>query len=196
MDRPAQIVVKNVRKTQDLTDLINKKVAKLEKICSHMMSCRVAIERPQQHIESGNPYRVRIDMTVPPGHELVAKEESGKGDMHEPLPGVLKNAFHSAERQLKKLVDKQQGQVKTHPQQEVMGIVNRIFPEKNYGFIKTVDTGEDIYFHRNSVMHDDFDRIKVGTGVRFEAEQGEKGLQASSVEIMYKPGSGVEIQNQ
>jgi cold shock CspA family protein len=65
--------------------------------------------------------------------------------------------------------------------------VVRIFREDGYGFIKTLD-GEEIYFHRNSVLHDDFDRIEVGTGVRFTATEGDKGLQTTSVEIVDKPG--------
>ncbi|MEJ2704073.1 MAG: cold shock domain-containing protein, partial [Sedimentisphaerales bacterium] len=75
---------------------------------------------------------------------------------------------------------------KTHPQQQEMGIVQQLFGDQGYGFIKTVDTGEDVYFHRNSVLHDDFPRLTVGTGVRFATELGEKGLQASSVEVVYK----------
>ncbi|MFA5423738.1 MAG: HPF/RaiA family ribosome-associated protein [Phycisphaerae bacterium] len=116
MKIPIEIAVKNLVITDEITNLINKKAAKLDRICDHITSCRVSIERPYLHQSSGNPYRVRVDITVPPGHELVAKEEAGTGDMHEPLPGVIKNAFHSAQRQLKKLVDLQHGNVKTHPQ--------------------------------------------------------------------------------
>jgi cold shock CspA family protein len=71
-----------------------------------------------------------------------------------------------------------------------MGIVHRLFPDQDYGFIKTADTGEDVYFHRNSVLHRGFDRLTIGTGVRFVVEQGQKGLQASSVEIQFKSGPG------
>jgi cold shock CspA family protein len=41
-----------------------------------------------------------------------------------------------------------------------------------------------VYFHRNSVLHGDFERLSVGTEVRFSPEEGEKGLQASSVQVI------------
>lgn len=193
MQLPAEISFKNVNKTPELEDLIKQKIARLDKICDYMTSCRVMIERPQKYPDTGNPHRVRIDITVPPAHEIVAKQSASEGDMHDPLATVITKTFHAAERQLKELTERQHGEVKTHPQQQVMGIVDKLFTDQEYGFIKTVDTSEDIYFHKNSVLHGDFDKLTVGTGVRFVAEQGDKGIQASSVEIIYKPGPGYEI---
>jgi cold shock CspA family protein len=135
-------------------------------------------------------------MTVPPGHELIATGQSHKNDVHELLPSVIRKAFHAAERQLKELLERQHGSVKSHPQQEVNGIVEKLFPEEGYGFIKTVDTQQDVYFHRNSVLHGNFDKIKLGTGVRFASEQGEKGLQASSVEIVYQTRTPVSVKSE
>jgi cold shock CspA family protein/ribosome-associated translation inhibitor RaiA len=188
MQGPVEISFKDVKKTPELEDLINQKIAKLEKICSYMISCRVTVERPQKYPDTGNPHRVRIDIKVPHSHELVAKQSASEGDMHDPLHTVITKTFHAAERQLKELTKRQHGEVKTHPQQQVMGIVYKLFKDRGYGFIRTVDTQEEIYFHRNSVLHSDFDRLTVGTGVRFATEQADKGLQASSVEIVYKPG--------
>ena len=58
--------------------------------------------------------------------------------------------------------------------------VSRLFPEGGDGFLQTSD-GREIYFHRNSVRHGDFDHLTVGMEVRFAEEQGEKGPQASTV---------------
>jgi len=172
---------------EPLETLIRERTDKLQRICSYLSSCRVAVEEQQKHMESGSPYRVRIDMTVPPGHELVARSEPGQGEMHEELPTVIIRTFDAAERQLKKLVEKQRGEVKSHPAQEAVGIVSRIFPEQGYGFLQTGD-GQDIYFHRNSVLNDEFDSMAVGTTARYVAEMGENGLQASTVQVFGKPG--------
>lgn len=51
-----------------------------------------------------------------------------------------------------------------------------------YGFIETPD-GRRIYFHKNSVLDADFDRLDVGELVRFREEAGEEGPQASSVHV-------------
>jgi cold shock CspA family protein len=69
-------------------------------------------------------------------------------------------------------------------------VVTKLFRDEGYGFIKTRE-GRDIYFHRNSVLHHDFDRLTIGTAVRFEEEEGEKGPQATSVQVVDKPGSQV-----
>ncbi len=188
-----EVSFKDVGRNAVTDALISMKVAKLEKICVRMTGCRVTVEQSQHHQKKGNPYRVVIEMTVPPGHELVASEQSGKGDAHELLPSVIRRAFHAAERQLKELAEKQHGSVKTHPHQEANGIVEKLFPQEGYGFIKTVDTQEDVYFHRNSVLHGNFDRMRRGIGVHFASEQGEKGLQASSVEIVYNTGTPVSM---
>jgi cold shock CspA family protein len=189
---PLEIAFKGIEHTDEIEALIREEADKLERVCNYMMSCRVAVENRQQHQEVGNPYRVRIDMTVPPGHELVVRREPSKGNMHDPLEIVIKHAFTSAARQLRKLVELQRGTVKSHPDQQVTAVVHKLFPNEGYGFLRTVDTQDEIYFHRNSVLHDDFDRLTIGMGVRYMAEQGEKGLQATSVQIVDRPRTPVE----
>lgn len=58
--------------------------------------------------------------------------------------------------------------------EEPRGLIVRLFPDEGYGFLGT-PYGEERYFHRNSVLHDNFDRLAVGTEVRFEPEMGDAG---------------------
>ena len=55
----------------------------------------------------------------------------------------------------------------------------RLFPYEGYGFI-TSSEGNEIYFHRNAVLQEAFDRLKVGSDVRLVIAEGEspKVLQA------------------
>lgn len=114
MQGPITVSFKGIQKTKSLEDLIYQKTSKLEQICSHMTSCHITVEIANQHQRTGSPFRVNIDMTIPPGHELVVKHKSSEGDLHDPLPHVLRDAFNAAGRQLKELVQRQQGEVKTH----------------------------------------------------------------------------------
>ncbi len=148
----------------------------------------MAVEKPQQHQRTGNPFRVRIDVTVPPQHELVVIREASEGDLHERLPTVLRGAFGVMRRQIKKLAEKQRSQVKTHPEQAVGGFVSLLLRREAYGFIRSLD-GREIYFHENSMPAGEFGRLEIGTGVRWVEEQGEKGPQASALRIVDKPGS-------
>jgi cold shock CspA family protein len=179
---------RNVRKDPAIEDLIYKQAAKLERICDYIVSCRVAVEKPQAHQRSGNPFRVRIDLTVPPDHELVVIRDSSEGDLHEELSTVIRDAFAAMRRQLRKLVEKQRRDVKAHPEQEVGGFIVRLFPEEGYGFIKSLN-GREIYFHKNSLLGDGFDDLSIGTGVRWVEEQGDKGPQASTLRVVDKRGA-------
>ncbi|HYZ41548.1 MAG TPA: cold shock domain-containing protein [Stellaceae bacterium] len=62
------------------------------------------------------------------------------------------------------------------------GRIARLVPEKDCGFIVTVD-GQELYFHRNSVANGGFDKLAVGDEVRFVAQHSEspEGPQASTV---------------
>jgi cold shock CspA family protein len=48
----------------------------------------------------------------------------------------------------------------------------RLFPDEGYGFLTNED-GEEVYFHRNSVLEGVFDQLRAGSDVRFDAELGE-----------------------
>jgi cold shock CspA family protein len=189
---PLEIACKGIAHTDEIDALIREEAGKLQRVCNYLMSCRVAVERRQRHQGIGNPYRVRINVTVPPGHELVVRREPSKGDMHDPLGIVIKRAFASAARRLHKLVQQQRGAVKNHPDQQVTAVIHKLFPDQGYGFLRAVETQDEVYFHRHSVLHDGFDRLTIGLGVRYTAELGEKGLQATSVQIIDRPRTPVE----
>ena len=190
MKVPLEIAFRGVEKTDALEDLIREKAAKLDQVCDNLISCRVIVEKPQQNQQTGSPYRVVIDMRVPPGHELVVQHKAVEGSIRDSLPKIIRNTFDSARRQLKELMERERNKVKIHPEQQLMAVVVRLFREQGYGFIRGID-GQEFYFHRNSVLHDDFDRLEIGTGVRFIGESGVQGPQASTVEIVDKPGARV-----
>lgn len=188
MQRPLQISFRDVEHTKELDALIRNEVKKLEKVCDHMVGCKVTVEKIQKSHETGNPYRVRVDVTVPPGHEIVSKNKHKKGEATQPLMAAIRESFDNERDQLRDLVQKQQYEVKNHKNKEINGVVRKLFPERGYGFIEN-EEGVEIYFHRNSVLNNDFDKTKIGTGVSYIEEAGEKGPQASSVKIVNQPGA-------
>ncbi|CAD5982495.1 Cold-shock DNA-binding domain protein [Planktothrix tepida] len=119
MKVPVEITYRDVEKTDYLDELINKKVAKLERYCNYMSSCRVVVEKIHDRPKSGSPYRVRLDITVPPGHELAASENPQEGVQYESLKAVIRDVFEAARRQLVELVQRQRDEVKTHTAEEV-----------------------------------------------------------------------------
>lgn len=190
MKIPLEIYYHDIEKSDSIDALIREKTAKLEQVCDYITGCRVAIEKPHQFVRSGNAFRVRLDITVPPGHEIAVAKEPGKNKMHDPLAAVIRDAFEAARKQLKKLVDKQREEVKTSSKQEATAYVSEVFAEEGYGFIRATD-GREIYFHKNSVTNNDFERIQPGTSVWFYEQTGEKGPQASTVQIVDNSGSRI-----
>jgi len=183
MNVPLELTFRGLEKIESIEALIREKAARLERFCDHLSSCRVIVEKPQAHQERGAGFRVRVDMTVPPGHELVAHRGPTEGDLHEELQQVIRETFAAAERQLKELTERQRREVKRHPDQQVDALVERVFREEGYGFLRTAD-GRQIYFHRNSVLNDEFDALQEGAGVRFAEEMGKEGPQATTVQVV------------
>src|SRR6185369_13218572 len=155
---------------------IREQVAELGQFYNRLISCRVVIETPHRHQHQGRLYGVRIDLSVP-GRELVIGREPSQHHAHEDVYVAMRDAFDAARRQLEDHARRERGQTKRHqPADE--GRVARLFAEPGYGFIETPD-GREIYFHRNSIVDGSFERLEVGTAVRFVEEPGEKGPQAT-----------------
>ena len=188
MKVPPEITYRHLEKTPAIDNLVNEKIAKLEQFCDYITSCRVVVEKDNENPSSGSPYRVSIDITIPHGRELAVVQSPDKGKQYPPLEAVIRDAFEAARRQLVSITTEQKGERKVHPEQETSAIVTKLFSEGGYGFIKTVDTGREIYFHQNSVV-DGFENIEVGTGVRFTETMGEMGPQATTVKILDKQSS-------
>ncbi len=114
MQLPVKISYRGLEKSDQIDNLVFEKAARLEKFCDHINRCDVAIEQPNHTHHKGNQYRVRIDVTVSRGHELVADEQEEDSGTHDPLNKVIHDAFKTMERQLRHLVDVQRREVKTH----------------------------------------------------------------------------------
>ena len=55
-----------------------------------------------------------------------------------------------------------------------------LFPLEGYGFLQDA-AGRSIYFHKNSLVRTPFQRLEIGTPVRYAEEEGTEGPQAASV---------------
>jgi len=53
----------------------------------------------------------------------------------------------------------------------------------NYGLISTPE-GVDVYFHRNQVIDGAFDRLKIGSTVKFSLAPSLLGAQATEVQLV------------
>lgn len=198
MKVPLELSIRDVEgaDSDHIRKVVEAQVRKLEEIAPELIACRVAVEEPQRHQRTGSRYRVRVLATVPPHKEIVGVKEPGDADLHTPLDRVIRGAFDAVMRQMRDERSRRRGDVKVHDAAETHGIVVRVFPEAGYGFVKDLDDGHEVYFHNHAVLHDDFERLAVGTEVRYVETLGEEGPQASSIAVTAKPGQRVRDADQ
>jgi ribosomal subunit interface protein len=174
MQRPLSITARDFTLSEAFETEIREKAAALDTYFNKITGCDVTVEAPVDHHRKGGPFTVRIRLTVP-GKELMTNRQNEEG-----LAAAIREAFDAIRRQLEDYVRELRGHVKTHeeaPQARVSKLLG------DYGFLETPD-GREIYFHRNSVLNDGFEKLRVGTHVRFVEEQGDEGPQASTVSVV------------
>ncbi len=185
MQLPLQVSFRNMEQSDAIESVVRTKAAKLDSFANHIMSCRVVVEPAAKHHLHGNQYTVHIDVTLP-GGEVVAVREPAPHVEDKDIAVALRDAFDSVRRELEDYVRRQRGAVKTI-EKLPHARVSLLFPTEGYGFLETAD-GREVYFHRHSVLHDGFDRLKVGAEVAFVEEEGMKGPQASTVKPVGRHG--------
>jgi len=84
MQRPLQIVFRDMPQSDAVELHIKEKVDKLESFYAHIIGCRVALELAGKHQHQGKLFNVRLDITVP-GSELVVNR-----DLHEDMYVALR----------------------------------------------------------------------------------------------------------
>ena len=183
MEIPLQINFRHMEPSDALEAKIRQKVQKIEQLSEHITSFRVTIDQQHKHHHQGKLFSVKIDFTVP-GNEIIVDRHPDNHHAHEDAYVALADAFDACRRRLKDYLKRRRGKVKAH---ETMprGRISKLSPYQDYGLIETLD-GREIYFHRNSVVDEDFDKLTEGDNVRFSEEMGEKGPQGSTVHLAGK----------
>ena len=177
-----QVIFHDVARSQWIEDYIAERRQRLQRFAADLTSCRVTLKQDVASHHKGNRYSVLIEVRVPPQHDLAVRKQKDIRDLRRQLPALINLAFGAIERQLKKAASLRRGEDELHDGQP-RGTIERLFAE-GYGFIRALDDDRQFYFHRNSVLHDDFERLAVGAEVRFSPERGENGPRASSVQLV------------
>jgi ribosomal subunit interface protein len=181
MRLPLQITFHGTEHSDAIAEYVRQRAEKLDTFHPNVTSCRVAIEQPHHHSRHGEHFRVRVDVTVP-GGEVVADRLPAGDHANEDAHAAIDAAFDDAGRRLQDFVRRQRGDVKTHERSR-HGVVAKLFPHEGYGFVGTPE-GDELYFHRNAVLDGAFDRVKVGSRVRFVEDADAAEPHASTVALL------------
>ncbi|UCF31091.1 MAG: HPF/RaiA family ribosome-associated protein [bacterium] len=178
MDTPLKVTFRGMDPSEAVRANIEERTARLERVYDRITGCHVIVELPHRHKSKGKLFDINIEIVVP-GDVIVVTRTPSNNHAREDIYVALRDAFNTARRRLEDFARKRRKEVKTH-QESPRARVVRIFPEEDYGFLATQD-GREIYFHRNAVI-DGFERLEVGSEVRFVEATGDEGPQASTVE--------------
>jgi cold shock CspA family protein len=155
---------------------IRREIRKLSSFSNRILGVQVTVTAPHRRLHREViRYQVRIRIEAPLKDLVVKRQE------HTELLTAVQEAFKAARRLVQDHVRRHRAPVSPTASAS-RGKVARLFPYEGYGFIEG-SNGDEVYFHRNSVLGGAFEKLAAGSPVRYAAEDGEKGLQASTVTI-------------
>lgn len=106
MQVPFQLTFRHMDPSPALADRVRELTSKLETFCDRITSCRVVIEAPH-HRTHGDPFAVRIDISVPEREIHVATDRGAKPE-HADAYVAVRDAFEAARRQLQAYTEDRQ----------------------------------------------------------------------------------------
>ncbi len=179
MEIPVYLAGKSVELTPDQHDLIRGEVDRLKDISTQMVACRVVVSVPHGR-PGGGPvaWTLRLALTVPGAVLTISRQAKPS------FCDALEDAFDAARRRLEEYVHELRGDMKFHAVASC-GRVTRLHGFEGFGFLCTED-GTELYFHKNSVPDGGFDRLRIGSAVRYAETEGEQGPQASLVVPLWR----------
>lgn len=189
MQPPVEIDLQGTEATPEVRAAIDRHIAQLEERFGRITGVRVVLKGPGGRHRTGGLYDLSIHLSLPDGRMVNIGHTRQDDERYADLNFALNDAFKRARRQLQDKVGELQGDVKQHERPPI-GTVVRLDPSGEFGFLENAD-GDEIYFHRNSVLDDGFARLSVGSRVTFAQTMGDKGPQASTVKLMGKHGMKV-----
>lgn len=177
---PLKITFRDIPPSEALETYIRARAAKLEQFHQRITSCQVTLE--MAHQRSGHPFHIGIDLVLPGGEVVAGHARDADPELRD-AHAAIDHAFDQAGRRLQDQLRRQRGDVKPHEDAYQDAQVSKLWGYEGYGFLTTAE-GDEVYFHKNSVLHHAFGKMKIGSHVRFVEEMGDKGPQASTVVLV------------
>ena len=100
MQIPLQVSFRDISHSDFIEKRICEKVEKLKKYTNRIIFCRVIVEAPHRQHTKGTLYHIRIDLSLPGGKIVVARDPNDHS--HENVYIAIRDAFEAVRRQLKK----------------------------------------------------------------------------------------------
>jgi len=173
-----EIESRNVGMTPRWRHEIESRMANLREGHDDLIHGRVTLTKNPHHKKSSNVAEALVVVSLPGRHTLTARKEN------KTFEEAIRKAFQAVAIELRKFREKRaKKEVRAAPIPPLRGVVCKLFPKQEYGFILQEGGGE-VYFHKNALKGLSFKNLEDGTEVAFNLEEGQKGPQATAVQLM------------
>jgi cold shock CspA family protein/ribosome-associated translation inhibitor RaiA len=179
MQSPLHLVFEDMKACESVRRHVEREVTKLERDFSRITAVRVVVKARSHRRRKGDLYSVRVQIELPGGRRVSANRNPPEDHAHEDAHVAIRDVFAAAHRQLQDEARRMRGAVKTGVAGS-HGVIEALNPDKDHGFLRG-DDGIQVYFHRNAVLGEGFDALRIGAEVHYTQEQGRDGPQASSL---------------
>jgi ribosomal subunit interface protein len=190
MQIPVEIAFRNIEASTAAEDDIRGHIDRLERLYERITTCRVRVDQRNQNQNGTIPPVVHIEISLPGHKDIVVAHEPEHLQRRFQAPDLrnaINEAFRIAERRLAKYKDKVTdhgiADLRHEAANEFRGQVAELTPGEDFGFLMSKEGGL-LYFHRNSLLAGDFDRLHRGDEVSYVEEMGDNGPQASKVRVL------------
>ena len=166
---------RNVGMTPRWKKEIEARMADLQRGYDDLTHGRVTLTKNPHHKKSSNVAEALIVVSLPGRHTFTARKEN------KTFEEAIRKAFQAVAIELKKFRGKRaKKEVRTAPIPPLRGVICKLFPKEQYGFILKEGGGE-VYFHKNALQGLTFRDLDDGIEVMFDVEEGQQRPQATAV---------------
>jgi ribosomal subunit interface protein len=170
-----EIESRHVKMTPRWKQEIEARMADLQRGHEDLIHGRVTLTKNRHHKKQANVAEALVVVSLPGRHTLTARKEN------KTFEEAIRKAFDAVAIELRKFREKRaKKEIRTAPIPPLRGVVCKLFPKEEYGFILKEGGGE-VYFHKNALKGLAFTELEDGTEVVFNVEEGQKGPQATAV---------------
>ncbi|NGZ96619.1 MAG: hypothetical protein CV089_10930 [Nitrospira sp. WS110] len=172
-----EIESRNVAMTPRWKTEIESRMDDLQRGHEDLIHGRVTLSKNRHHKKLADVAEALVVVTLPGRHTMTARKED------KTFEEAIRAAFHAVGIELRKYREKRaQTEMRLPPIPPHRGVICKLFPQEQYGFILKEGGGE-VYFHANALQGLEFERLEDGTEVVFNLEEGKKGPQATVVTL-------------
>jgi ribosomal subunit interface protein len=166
---------RNVGMTPRWKKEIEARLADLQRGYEDLTHARVTLIKNPHHKKASNVAEALIVVSLPGRHTFTARKED------KTFEEAIRKAFQAVSIELRKFREKRATkEVRTAPIPPLRGVICKLFPKEQYGFILK-EGGSEVFFHKNALQGLTFGDLEDGTEVVFNLEEGLKGPQATVV---------------